>query len=241
MVLEDFRILRSFLANQAEIHVFYMGKIFPQRNISVVFLLVYKEGRGAFLYDHFTLHLRKPTYRGELLHFQLPPEEMAEGQGVCIEELFDIFFAARSPEFRKHPYVSSIPQTGYVPVLTGKNLKEGWIDYTTNYSGLWMLHAVVTSLRWFYGVPRLIVAHTKGARVVAAVEEKSYPWREEFQLVPKTSRLPLKAISDYLNSPQVSARIRFMYRDFVPHLTLPMLSSLKIPREMVGKLQLTLL
>jgi hypothetical protein len=39
-------------------------------------------------------------------------------------------------------------------------------------------------LRAFYALPHIVVAHTKGTRVVAAVDRRCYPWREEFHLVP---------------------------------------------------------
>lgn len=72
-----------------------------------------------------------------------------------------------------------------------------------------------------------MVAHTKGTSVVVAVEERCYPWREEFHLLPK-EEVDLQAVCDYLNSEQVQRFVRALYRDFVPHLTATMLRSLPL-------------
>jgi adenine-specific DNA-methyltransferase len=78
-------------------------------------------------------------------------------------------------------------------------------------------------LRDFYGFPHLVVAHTKGTRVVAALDERCYPWREEFHLIPKVAGIDLRAVAEYLNSERVQRYVQSMYRDFVPHLTAMML------------------
>ena len=90
-------------------------------------------------------------------------------------------------------------------------------------------------MRFFYGFPHIVVGHTKGTRVVAALDERCYPWREEFHLVPKVGNLDLQAIVRYLNSEAVQTYARTLYRDFVPHLTLTMLKRVPIPQELVSR------
>lgn len=85
-----------------------------------------------------------------------------------------------------------------------------------------------------YGFPHIVVGHTKGIKVVAALDERCYPWREEFHLVPKVGDLDLQAIVWYLNSEPVQTYVRTLYRDFVPHLTLTMLKRVPIPYDLVS-------
>jgi adenine-specific DNA-methyltransferase len=117
-------------------------------------------------------------------------------------------------------------------VLTGRNLKPGWVDYEKNHSGLWMPKERAKELRDFYATPHLVVAHTKGTKVVAAWDERAYPWREEFHLLPKQGvQLKPLALVRWLNSPVMQKYVKTLYRDFVPHLTLRMLERIPFPVE----------
>lgn len=229
LVLDDFRLLRSYLAQMGRLRVYYMGKVFPRRNVSVVVLVVEKGEHGLLLYEgREKLAVFKPEYRGEMIRFETDEWLRFEMAGIPLGELFHIRFAARSPEVRKHPAVVSEPRPGLVPILTGRNLHAGWIDYETCCSGLWMPLERAVDLRSFYGFPHLVVAHTKGTRVVCAYDQRCYPWREEFHLVPKVKDLDLPAIMAYLNSERVQHYVAQLYRDFVPHLTASMLKRVPI-------------
>ena len=234
LILEDFTRLRLFIAREGQISIYYMGKVFPKHTVSCVVIVFQKGATGLNLYDRQRLALSKRTYNGEMIRFETPELIEFEQNGIPLEHLFEIRFAARSPEIRKHPCVSPIPQLGYVPILTGRNLKSGWIDYEHCYSGLWMPKELGPTLRFFYGFPHIVVGHTKGPRVVAALDEKCYPWREEFHLIPKIPHLSLSSIVQYLNSHPVQIYVQTLYRDFVPHLTLPMLKRVPIPSNIVS-------
>jgi adenine-specific DNA-methyltransferase len=229
LVLDDFKRLREYLAAQGRLSVYYLGKVFPKRNVSVVVLALEKGGRGLALYDGEQLAVEKPTYNGEMIRFETPELLQMEREGVAVGELFTIRFAARSPEVRRHPAVRTEPALGYAPVLTGRNLHAGWIDYATCYSGYWMLHERAAELRAFYGFPHLVVAHTKGARVVCAIDARCYPWREEFHLIPKQAGIDLQAVMEWLNGAPVQRYVQTLYRDFVPHLTQAMLARVPTP------------
>jgi adenine-specific DNA-methyltransferase len=241
LVLDDFAKLRLFLAQAGRLSIFYIGKAFPRRNVSCVVMVLERGGNRLRLYDGHclnscTLVVDKPDYRGELIRFETPEMLAFERGGIATEQLFEIHFAARSSEIRRHPLISSVPEKRLVPVLTGRNLRAGWIDYERCYSGFWMPLEAAPSLRVFYGFPHLVVGHTKGASVVAAVDERCYPWREEFHLVHKfvegRRAVPLlHAIAHYLNSNPIRAYVRALYRDFVPHLTATMLRRVPIPRD----------
>lgn len=234
LVLDDFTKLRLFLSQQGRLAVYYLGKVFKGRNISCVVLVFEKGGKGLALYDATTIVVQKPDYKGEIIRFETPELLAFEQSGIPLGQLFDIHFAARSPEIRRHPQVSTEPRNGFVPILTGRNLKSGWIDYDHCYSGLWMLKEAASSLRPFYAFPHIVVAHTKGIRVVAAVDERCYPWREEFHLVPKIHGLNLHAVVKHLNSEPVQWYVRNLYRDFVPHLTMTMLRKVPVARSIAG-------
>lgn len=93
----------------------------------------------------------------------------------------------------------------------------------------------VATLRAFYMFPHIVVGHTKGTRVVAALDERCYPWREEFHLVAKDRTLGLaeqQALVHYLISDPVQEYVRTLYRNVVPHLTKPMLERVPIPNDL---------
>jgi adenine-specific DNA-methyltransferase len=233
LVLQDFQRLRTYLAQQGGLRVYYLGKAFPKRNVSVVVIVLQRGAQGLELYDGMThLALRKSWYSGEIIRFETAEWLEMEQSGVPLGEVFTIRFAARSPEVRRHPLVRQEPLAGDVPILTGRNLHAGWIDYNTCYSGYWMPLKHATDLRDFYGFPHLVVAHTKGTRVVAALDERCYPWREEFHLIPKVEGIDLRAVAEYLNSERVQRYMQALYRDFVPHLTSAMMQRVPLPQHL---------
>jgi adenine-specific DNA-methyltransferase len=238
LVLDDFSLLRAFLAREGKTEVYYLGEVFPGRRVSAVVLRFEKGGRGLALWntkregEGFVPKLweRYPNWRGETIRYETDETRKLEASGTPIGELFHIHFAARSAEFKRHPAVQREPGPGLVPVLTGRNLKPGWIDYERNGSGLWMPKERAKELRAFYDTPHLVVAHTKGTRVVAAWDERAYPWREEFHLIPKEGGVRIDPLSlvRWLNSETIQNHVRTLYRDFVPHLTLRMLERIPL-------------
>lgn len=247
LVLDDFALLRNFLAERGRVEVFYVGRVFPKVNVSAVVLRFTVGGQGLALHDladgtwrsvgsdsSVSPAVEKSDYRGELIRFETPEWLAFEQSGVPLGELFHIHFAARSPEFRKSGLVRTAPQPNDVPVLTGRNLKSGQIDYETCYSGWWMRREDAPQLRRFYAQPHLVVGHTKGTRLVSAVDWRGYPWREEYHLIPREGVQPdWTALERYLNSEPIQDYLKTLYRDFTPHLTKTMLGRVSIPPESV--------
>ena len=234
MILDEFKQLRKLLAASGRVKVFYLGnRMFEGKSVSTCLLVVEKARTGLELHevlapDNIATCYEKDRYGGEMIRFESSATKALEEKAIPLGALFDIYFAARSPEIKKHPLVSREPKPGLVPILTGRNLHAGYIDYTTCYSQLWMPKEAAPSLRWFYKMPHLVVAHTKGGKVVAAVDRECYPWREDIHLIPKVEGVDIDEVAAYLNSEEVQAYMRALYRDITPHITITQLRQLPL-------------
>jgi len=103
LVLDDFAILRRYLALKGKLRIYYLDKAFPGRSISVVVFVLEKGKQGLELYDGTRLILQKPFYQGEIVRFETPEALAFEQNGIPLGEVFNIYFAARSPQIRRHP------------------------------------------------------------------------------------------------------------------------------------------
>lgn len=234
MVLEEFAFLRVFLAREGSLEVHYLGRAFPGLKVRATVLRFRKGERGLRLYEEGRLLLEDPFWQGEMVRFPDPLALELEREGVPLGQLFQLHFAARSPEVKAHPLTQTSPGPGLVPVLTGRNLLPGSIDYETPHSGLYFPKAEVHRLKPFYALPHLVVGHTRHYRVVAAFDAQGYPWREEFHLLPKGGQAPdPEVLVAHLNSPLAQAYYRGLYREVVPHLTRAMLARLPVPKELL--------
>ncbi len=234
LVLDDFILLRKFLAEQGELHIHYLGKAFGKVNVVAVVLHFIKHAsRTLWLYDGEILQVKRENYDGDLIAFEDDFTQAFEQKHQAqLGDFFHIHFAARSPEIRKSAIVFSEKGKGRTPLLTGRNLKPDAIDYETNYTGLYAVHHRAKELRAFYGFPHIVVGHTKGAKVVAAFDERCYAWREEFHLVPKCV-IDERAVVAYLNSEPVQRYVATRYRDMIPHLTKTQLLRLPFPTDLI--------
>jgi len=241
MILDEFKLLRKFLAISGRVKVFYLGPgMFKGKTVSTVVLVVCKGQTGIELYE--VQELRKTiqcysrnTYDGSIIRFDSAETEYFEKETLPLVDLFSLHFAARSPEVKKHPLVSRERQEGLVPILTGRNLHSGWIDYSHCYSGLLMPKEAAPSLRSFYAFPHIVIGHTKGGKLVAAVDKQCYPWREDIHLVPKVDELDLDEITRYLNSDHVQQYMHLLFRAITPHITITQLKQLPTRRKSDGK------
>jgi adenine-specific DNA-methyltransferase len=214
--------------------------MFKDKSVSTAILVVRKGLTGIELYEVEGLkkaarYYDRDCYDGSIIKFESSETRHFEEGTQPLADFFHFHFAARSPEIRKHNQVSPESRAGLVPVLTGRNLHPGWIDYDHCYSGLWMPREAAPSLRSFYAFPHIVVGHTKGGKLVAAVDKQCYPWREDIHLVPKTDDLNLDTITLYLNSEGVQQYMHTLYRDITPHVTITQLKQLPIRRQSDGK------
>jgi len=237
MILDDFKYLRKFLSEFGRTQIFYLGsKMFEGVTVSTVVLIVSKGSAGIELHEvqglkTTSLFYTRTEYDGSIIRFDSPETKDFEEGASTLADWFSLHFAARSPEVRRHPLVSQEAREGLVPILTGRNLHSGWIDYEHCYSGLWMPREAAPSLRKFYSFPHIVIGHTKGGKVVAAIDTKCYPWREDIHLVPRAEDLDLDAITSFLNSNAAQQYMYSLYRDITPHTTITQLRQFPINNE----------
>jgi len=239
MILDVFAKLRKFLAERGHVDVYYLGpKVFPGITVTSCIIVFTDSGAGADLFirngEDFAMVCCRDKWSGEMLTFETEETRgLPEGK-LRVGDVFDVMIAARSPEVRSCDAVLREPTGSALPFMKGKNVRRGYID-RTNYTGCWMRQEDIGKLKDFYGVlPRIVVGHTKGGEVVAALEQERYPYTGDvYHLLPRQAMtlLELKEIADWLNSAEINEYMRTLYRDITPHLTAKQLKLIPIPFE----------
>jgi len=175
----------------------------------------------------------KTDYKGEIIRFENEETRKFEEGKPKLGDLFKIYTAPRSTDYYGYPRV---PQQGYVCVLNGYNIKPNKIDYDHCYTDFWVPKDSVGKIRWFFTVPHIVVGDTKGitgTRIVAAIDDRGYPWRQQIHLIPRVSMSmdELRKVTEYLNSEEVQWYVRTLYKDITPHTTITQLKLLPLPKE----------
>ena len=146
-------------------------------------------------------------------------------------EIFEIKISARSTEVKNFAGVLVKANNGALPFMNGRNIKKGKIE-RKGYVNLWLMEKEVAKLKSFYSVlPRIVVGHTKGGKVFAAMEKKPYPYvGDVYHLLPKPTLNSdeLKAITDWLNSKTIEKYMVTLYREITPHTTATQLKRVPI-------------
>jgi len=251
MILDEFAKLRRFLAERGRIKVYYVGRVFSDLNVVCVVLYFVKGGRGLELYD--AENLKSPVlnktvedYSGEMITFETSlTREIEESAVARLGELFDIKISPRSPEIKKSQLVSTKKLTEeHIPILNGKNLNPNWIDYNTCYSGYYIKRGDVGRLREWFLRDRIVVGHTKGGKLVAAIDYRHYPWMGDvYHLIPRSletsqHRFTLEEVNQILNSHIMNRYMREKYREITPHVMKSQLEILPlVPLEKLKKLE----
>ncbi|MCM8795637.1 MAG: Eco57I restriction-modification methylase domain-containing protein [Candidatus Omnitrophica bacterium] len=236
MVLDEFGRLRKFLSCLGKTRVYYLGKdVFKGVSVSVCILAFEKDGKGAQLYlkenNTFIKSASFPNWRGEVLTFENKATiKLREGK-ILLGEVFDIKISARSTEVKNFGKVLSRPQKDSLPFMNGRNIKRGIIE-RKNYTHLWLSPKETLNLKKFYGIlPRIVIGHTKGGKIVAAQENFGYPYvGDVYHLLPKVklNKSVLKEIVDWLNSDEINKYVKTLYKDITPHITTTQLKALPL-------------
>jgi len=256
MILDEFKLLRAFLAENGRLRVYYLGKgVFKGVNVVTVILILEKGRRGLELYDatdlsSIKLNFSQDDYMGDLITFKTPLTDAVEKKAkVKLGELFEIKISPRSPEIKACEFLRKRGGNGYLPLLTGKNLKRGkdggYIDYETCYSGYYIRPEDIRRLRSWFTRDRIVVGHTKGGRIVAALEDKHYAWTGDvYHLMPYPftyffmKEFSLQDVVKILNSRLMNQYVRDKYREISPHITKTQLKLLPLlPLEEIMKLE----
>lgn len=242
MILDEFSELRRFLAGSGRVEVYYVGRVFRGLNVVAVVLVLRKGGRGLALYDARDLRPRlvyeQVDYDGGMITFRTPltdaVERAAHGR---LGDFYEIRISPRSPEVRTLGFVARERRDGYICVLNGKNLAgPGVIDYATCHSGYYVRPEDVGRIRSWFLTERVVVGHTKGGRLVAAVDRGRggvrYAWMGDvYHLLPKaTAPMTNDELARYLNSRLMNEYVRQKYRDLTPHITKTQLRLLPLVR-----------
>lgn len=261
MILDEFKKFRKYLSLMGKVEIEYLGSgVFKDAQVSTVLFKVTRGEKGLILKDSNGYCYEKELYQGDLIKFEDAFTKTLEKESPHrLGDFFDIHISARSPEVRSNPYVLQTPQRRgqkgwssqklasasnstptisekkYLPILNGRNLKPFKIDYKTNFSGYWIKSDKVGTLKKFYLKDRIAVGHTKGGKVVAAIDHKKYPWisdvyflipRDNFFIDDKTNFLG--EITYILNSPLMQIFMKTLYRDITPHTTSTQLKQIPV-------------
>jgi adenine-specific DNA-methyltransferase len=230
MILDEFSALREYLSQKGKTKVYYLGRnVFKGIEVTSSIIVFEKGKKGVELYHksdeggfHFVLDKFSDIWDGDILRFSNEYTKSIEKNSVKLGDLFDIKISARSPELRNFKFSMEEKSSFNLPVLNGRNLKKGLIT-RDNYTGIWINKTRVCQLKKFYGiVPRAVVGHTKGGKIVAAIEDEVYPYvGDVYHLLPKRkiTRRELEKILTWLNSEEMEEYVRMLYKEISPHIT----------------------
>jgi len=244
MILDEFSKLRGFLAENGKVKVYYLGKgVFKGLNVTTTILILEKGNIGLELYDavnlnDIKLNYETPNYSGEMITFKTKLTEYIESTAkMTIGEFFEIRISPRSIEVKGNPLLSK-EKAGRLPLLTGRNLvSHGVIDYEACYTGLYIKPEDIPKFRKWFTTDRIVVGHTKGGKLVAALEDRHYAWTGDiYHLIPKRRDVDLHQIAEILNSRIMNKYMQEKYREITPHVTKAQLKILPIPDKNILKL-----
>ena len=236
MILDEFSKLRKFLSFLGKTKVYYLGKgVFHGVSVSTCILIFEKGKKGVELCcknnNNFIKSFIANEWGGKILQFETSLTYKLKNNKILLGEIFDIKISARSPEIRNFEKVLSKSSNDALPFLNGRNIKKGKIE-RKNYTNLWLKKEEVAKLKLFYGIiPRIVVGHTKGGRIFAAIEDKLYPYvGDVYHLLPKVKlkREELSQIVEWLNSKEIEEYVITLYKEITPHITATQLKEIPI-------------
>lgn len=250
MILDEFKKLRTFLSENGQTNIIYMGPdVFkPDANVASVILNFYKsDGAGLKLleYRDNKIHLIKEDLRwkGDVVKFETNYTQTLER--ICsykLENIYGIKISPRTPEIKhNHCVIKEKPQNmnDYLPILNGRNLKCNKISYD-GLTGYWIKKRDINEMRRHSDKPHLVVGlgFRENGRVAAAVDERCYPWMGDIYHLLKRDDLfnsnfdmQNPEVQEYLNSDYLKKYVKDIYREITYHLSITQLKSLPLPSK----------
>lgn len=252
MLLDDFKKLRSFLAQNGETNIMYMGPgVFkPEADVATVVLNFVKSKKTSkkltlseYVQGHTKPVRQMDNWRGEMLLFETPFSKSLEklcSHRLC--DLYDIRISPRTPEIRHNQLIvksGDLSGKDYLPVLNGRNLKCNRIIYEP-ITGYWIKKEDIKLLRNFFLRPRIAVGlgFREDGRVGAAYDSRCYPWMGDvYHLLKKSSLVTMDYdmgeadVVEYLTSDAMKRYVKDVYREVTYHLSITQLKILPLPTK----------
>ena len=247
MILDEFKKLRKFLSYNGKTEIIYVGQVFkPEANVTAVILKFTKsiERNRLIVYDYanskIELLFENKFWEGEKISFYTEFTNLIDK--ICsfkIEDIYEIKISPRTPEIKKNKNIVKNYEKGFLPILNGKNLKIGYIDYHP-ISGYWIKPEDKSTLKKFFDIPHIVVGlgFRKGGQIGAAYDYKAYPWMGEvYHLLKKNSidsnnfDLCENEVVEFLNSEIMKKYIHDSFRDITYHFNITQLKSLPLPSK----------
>lgn len=252
MILDEFKKLRQFLAQNGGSAIIYMGSdVFkPEADVSSVILNFIKGDKFAHRLEvmeyikNKIIPLKVNTkWCGEIIKFETDYTRIIEQ--ICsfhLEDIYEIRISPRTSEIKNNPYIikeKPANESLYFPMLNGRNLKCNNIIYEP-ITGYWIKKTDFKKIRNFFDVPHIVVGlgFRENGRVAAALEEKCYPWMGDvYHLLRKGDLFTLNFdmkdsdVVEYLNSDYVKKYLKEVFREITYHLSITQLKSLPLPNK----------
>lgn len=247
MILDEFKKLRKFLSYNGKTEIIYVGQVFkPEASVTAVVLKFTKsiERNRLVVYDYINSKIKvlfeNKCWEGEKILFYTEFTNLIDK--ICsfkIGDIYEIKISPRTPEIKNNKNIIKNYEKGFLPILNGKNLKIGYIDYNS-ISGYWIKPEDKITLKKFFDIPHIVVGlgFRKGGQIGAAYDYKAYPWMGEvYHLLKKDSILSNNfdlcenEVVEFLNSEIMKKYIRDSFRDITYHFNITQLKSLPLPSK----------
>lgn len=251
MILDEFKKLRSFLAENGKTEIIYMGSdVFkPEADVSTVILKFIKssdENKKLILYEYVNeklkLLFKDIKWKGEIILFSTEFSKRVDE--ICsfrISDIYMIRISPRTPEIKNNPNVfkNACSNKNLIPILNSKNLKAGKIIYEP-ITGYWIEKNKKTILREFFEKPHIVVGlgFRERRRIASAYDYKAYPWMGDvYHLIKKQTltsskfNLDEQEVVNFLNSEIIKEYIKDIFRDITYHLNITQLKQLPLPTK----------
>lgn len=260
MVLNEFKKLRRFLAEEGKTEIIYMGSnVFkPRADVSTVVLKFTKSStqrNKLVLYDYesgiLNLVTKYDNWNGELILFCTDFTRLVDE--ICsfrISDIYNIKISPRTPEIKYNPNVirskDGVNLNNFLPILNSKNLRVGKVIYVP-ISGYWIESNKKTILRKFFDRPHIVIGlgFRKDKKIGVAYDYKAYPWMGDvYHLLRKDTLNNLKfdlndeEVISFISSDIIKRYVEDVFRDITYHFSITQLNILPLPtREELKRLE----
>jgi len=250
MILDDFKKLRKFLAQNGKTSIIYLGPdVFKPEAEVASSVLNFRKSAGSkpalqlleYQDSRFQLIVENNRWQGEVIRFETDyTRKLEKTCSHLLNDLYEIRISPRTPEIKHSSLVireKPLNKNGYLPILNGRNLRCKEIIYE-NRTGYWIKKSEADKLRAYFQVPHLVVGlgFRENGKVAAAYDDQAYPWMGDvYHLFKKDDLFTAKfdlgqsELLEYLNSDYLKRYIKEVYREITYHLSITQLKNIPVP------------